>query len=390
MFDEISEGREAEQLILEILKVLKRSIFDLTFIRANYWILGLSFEETPNHTIVAEMLVNKQKEFKATQKKVQRARRSGKRVRVTNLRGELQALTEGYTHIEDTKRLYTEGDSRICREGQEQAIIALAERVIAEGRVKLTISEFGMMYDLSQLMNDWFQLPNCTLIFIGHGISVSSPEANLFEAMAHFHDKSVATHREMTKLLPVIEDSERTAEQYLSLSHEHNIYLRQTLINAFLLLEAFINSLAYVYIRNSGDTLDENTCLYLEEKRKGKSGSTTTQYVSTDKKLVEWTKIISPRDETFDKGRKPYQEYRKLKTYRDAIVHQSAPKIAKVREIDLQIALDAVDASIAMIQDICQFTSPDTSCVQSPFWLIPKDKEGFFRYKTSFTIDIKQ
>jgi hypothetical protein len=170
----------------------------------------------------------------------------------------------------------------------------------------------------------------------------------------------------------------------------HSIMCRQTLINAFLLVEAFINSIAEASLTDKTKNFTEEQKMYLKEQVKDKNGKVRQKYVPIEDKLYEWTKIVSPTGTTFNKGSNPFQNFMKIKEYRDAIVHLAALKVKSFRAIDFKVASKAALVSLEIIKLISEYTAPDSNNIEYPFWFAEPHDDGLFHIPRTLELQAKE
>lgn len=239
------------------------------------------------------------------------------------------------------------------------------------------------------MVNFWNKIPGYTLVQLGSGITVSSPEFELFESMCWCHDEAFRTKKELDEFKKKKDWSKDSISSYRQLLGLHAMHCRQTVINAFLLIESFVNGVVHVSLSLPNKTLTHEQRLYLTERVKDKIGVEKQKFVSIENKLHEWIKIISPNNSTFDKGSRVFQEFMKIKEYRDAIVHLSASKVSNFRTIDFNVASNSVRTVIEMIKRISEFIAADSHNVEYPFWLKSSDPDGMFRVTRTIRLDLK-
>ena len=153
----------------------------------------------------------------------------------------------------------------------------------------------------------------------------------------------------------------------------------QTVINSFLVLEAYLNSLAHLFLANPSRSLTREEQLSLREQTRDKSGDLRKKFVPIENKLCDWVKIISPRGETFDRGKRPFQDFLKLKANRDSIVHLSEKKISTYNEIGFDTAKQSVDLVLDLIEHVIGFIAACGDTKEHPWWFRRQGPDGRFR-----------
>ncbi|HHY13306.1 MAG TPA: hypothetical protein GX526_01485, partial [Thermoanaerobacterales bacterium] len=249
---------------------------------------------------------------------------------------------------------------------------------ISKFEFAFTKEEIDDVLDFSHFIEFWDKLPGYTILFLGsNNILISSPEFDLFESACWFHNEALKSND-----MNVDGWEEDLFGQKQSIHHKN--MCRQTIINSFLFLEAFINSLAYDFAEKNKNISKEDK-LFLTEKTINKQGKKVQRFVSIEDKLHKWVKIMSPRSETFDKGRLPFQDFKEIKKVRDTIIHLTNKKVEYFRSINLEFAQKALDVSVEMVKEIARFISHDK--VEYPFWLKDKDEDGFYNVSRYYKID---
>jgi hypothetical protein len=160
------------------------------------------------------------------------------------------------------------------------------------------------------------------------------------------------------------------------------IYACQTIVNACLVVEAFVNGLASVALNKLGGSLSKEEKLFLQELREH-NGTIKQRFVRTQDKLVEWVKLMCPRSPKvgLEAGRAPYQDFREIQQLRDSIIHLSSSKAESFESIGHTAASRAADVAIAVIREICRCLAADPSCAAYPPWLRDRGPDGLFKLR---------
>jgi hypothetical protein len=241
----------------------------------------------------------------------------------------------------DDKSSWKNGPIKILCDDHELHRIALL--VEAHGTCAFSKTEFEERFDLTETDPFWTNVPDYTIVIVGGGKwRFISPEWDRGE---HADEIEIA-------------------------ARERHRSERQVVVNACLFVEAFVNSIAYTFRCRRSATLSVEDDLYLRERKLDpKTGNECERRVALNDKLHGWVKLVSPRNDTFDKGHGLYQEFRKLQEYRDSIVHLSATKIEKYFGIDLSVAEQAVEIALGIAKAICGYIASDPNAVAYPRWL---------------------
>ena len=368
----------------EIIQAIDVCLKDLSYLNALFWIFGISPRDIPNHIALWEKFLQQREEY---HRMVVLGKQQGKKAVITNAADILKGYNEISKGININKEMWKNGPLKVlCSDGK---LIPIASKVKERGFVAFTKDEFQKHFDISRVVEFWDGVPSYTIFFLGRGLTVSSPEFDLFEAMCWFHDEALRTHQELRRHQNRIGSAEFDEADYKNILAMHFIMCRQTLINSFLLVEAFLNSLADVHLSDPRKTITDEEKLYLGEKTKDSAGKLRQKFVSIQDKLHDWVRIISPRGETFDKGKNPYQTFLKIKKYRDSLVHLSAQKVSSFRSIDFDVAMKSVDTAIEIIERISEFVSLKPSATQYPFWLKRREDDGMFHVSRKLKLQLK-
>jgi hypothetical protein len=270
----------------------------------------------------------------------------------------------------------TEGLPIVC---SDKKLITLAEKVLKEGAPAIFRKpDVSQYFDFSAVLPAWEFIPDYTLFVIGGGIAFSSPELDLFQSMCWFHDQAVRLSREFETLKPEIGTNGFNEDHYFEVHRLGHMMCVQTVINAFLVIEAYVNSLASSFVERADTSISDEQRLYLREKRRDKNGAIVRRNVSTEDKLHDWIKIISPRGDTFMKGVNPFQGFIALKELRDSVVHLSERKMQSYGRVNFGTAKDAAQTVISLVEHIGQYIASDPKLPAVTWWLEKPQKDGLF------------
>jgi hypothetical protein len=248
---------------------------------------------------------------------------------------------------------------------------ALALRVEHGPPVLLSKGEIEKHFDLSRAIHFWQWLPEYTRVLFAFGMYWSCPDADFFRSMAFFHDEAVrASQGVETALSEMANGRDRVANLFRGLSMK-KLFACQAIVNACLLVEAFLNGLASVALsRKAGSFSPEEESSLQDTKH---------HPVSTQCKMAEWVKLMSPRKVGLEKGRNPYQDFNKILDLRHAIVHLGTSKIETYESLGHEEATLAADAAVAVIREICRCLAVDATRPGYPGWLKERGPDGFFQ-----------
>jgi hypothetical protein len=256
----------------------------------------------------------------------------------------------------------------------------LAMKVKGEGVVSFSKADFDEQFDLSDVDPFWRSEPDYTRVILGGGFRISSPARDMFYAMCHCHDRAVATGRELGNLRRHVANADDVDEaDRLNLAALHHLEVIQTVINACVFVEAFVNSVAHAYRCKAAASLSPEVDRFLRERAIDKqTGGEREKFVSLQDKLYHWVQLVSPRRESFDKGANPYQAFQRIQEYRDSIVHLSATKVETYHRIDLPVAIQAANVALEVVEAICRYIAPNAAVVAYPKWLAKRQSDGLF------------
>jgi hypothetical protein len=345
----------------------------LDYVNALYWIFGISAEVVPDQLRAIQKLLQERERYCQL---IKAARKRKQRLVVSNVEEIVREYGEAAERLRANKEMWKGGPIKILCSEQELTQIALS--IKEHGSVSFTKDELQMRFDFSRVINSWERVPNYTLFFLGGGVRVSSPEFDLFDAMCWFHDEAIRTYQEGIQYGKNIGGDGFDEVTYMKVS-THSIMCRQAVINAFLFTEAFLNSLATACLSDPVMNLTEEQRLYLSEETRDDTGKIRQKHVSIQDKLYEWVRIMSPRGDTFERGKNPYQAFMKIKVYRDSLVHLSGQKkVDRFRAINLDVAKKAVFTAIEIVKKTSQFVSPNENDTHYPWWITGPNDDGFF------------
>lgn len=372
------QDRNSLKKTIHIIEVCLR---DIDYLTALYSIFGISTDEISAHLSLRESMLESRNKLQRINM-IEKRRGTWEDFDSTKANDFLSAHLQVYKTIREIKELLDNSPPKVLC--SEKALVDLASKIRKEGSVIFHKNDLAKFFDFSEVFPLWHQVPDYTLFVIGSGIFLSSPEFDLFDAMCWFHDEAVRTRLELFQYKDKVGTSEFKEEVYSKLFAIDHINCRQALINAFLLVEAFLNSLATVCLDDKSRRLTEEDRLSLSEKAKEKSGNYRQKFVSIQNKLHDWVRIISPHGKTFDKGKEPFQSFIKIQEYRDSLVHLSSTKVSKYRSINFDVAEMSVHTSVEIVKRISEYTSPNLNIPQYPFWLTEIKEDGLFHVSRTF------
>jgi hypothetical protein len=255
---------------------------------------------------------------------------------------------------------------------------SLALRVRRGPPVILTKPQIEEVFDFSGAVHFWDWIPEYVRIWFQFGMIWSYPDVDLFRAMAFFHDEALRASRGVaTALSEMSGGTDRRATLFRGLSLK-KMYACQSIVNACLLVEAFLNGLASVALSRKDASLSTKERLYLSEKQE-KDGAVRQKFISTQDKLAEWVRILSSRNEGLDRERNPYQDFNRILELRHSIVHLERSKIGIYESIGQEKASVAATAAIEVIREICRCLAKDSEKPAFPGWLKSYGADGFFQ-----------
>jgi len=378
-----------EQSVKKILQLIEALIINVDYTNCVYWILGISSNDTPAQTSFFRYLLEQREEYRRLYLQIRDAQKKGRSFLVLNVEDRVTMFEQLLDISYRTKNMWKNDPVKIlCSDSK---LRDLAIQVKEKGLVELSKIEIEKYFDFSKIVSFWNRIPSYTSFIVGGGIRFSSPEFDLFEAMCWSFNEMVRTNHEMLALRSQVEKTDSDMSVFYVYGYKLSkqlIMCRQTVINAFLLVEAFINSVADSSLADPTRNYTNEQKLHLRERAKDKNDNERQKFVPIEIKLCEWTKIISHTGKTFNKGDKLFQEFMKVKEYRDAIVHLSATKIKKYYLIDFEIAHKAVQLALEMVKKISEYTAPDSNNIEYPFWLAEPQSDGLFHI--SHTMKFKE
>jgi len=212
------------------------------------------------------------------------------------------------------------------------------------------------------------------------GLQTEFPEAHLVLDIAFAYNailKLKADIDEVEARKLSWSDAKKEKDEIAQKQSEMKYNMRMCLICCFNLIEAYINGIAWEYVKTKG------TSSLSENQRKMIEGDQT----SILEKLVKIPRIIAGRDSSpLNKEEPPLSEFRDIiKPYRDSIVHASpysAPekfggydKLSKIYELNPDIVKRAVDISLEIISKIHKFVGAER---EFPQWIPTRNSNGLF------------
>lgn len=375
-------------LTKKILQLLEEAIRNVDYANSICWVFGITSDDIPNQNALFLKLLKYHEEYQELSLQIRAAKKRRNSLSVLNLEENFTKFEKIVNNTRDTKDIWKNGPVKILCSVMQLLDIAL--EVKKKGFVSLDKAEIEKSFDFSGVISFWDRIPSYTLFLLGGGISVSSPEFDLFQAMAWAFNEATKTSQEMSAYKNQIGTSDIDITVYGDKVGLHSIMCRQTLINAFLLVEAFINSVSEASLIDETKNFTEKQRLFLRERVKDRNGQERQNFVSIEDKLYEWTKIISPTGKTFNKGNKPFQDFMKIKKFRDATVHLAAPKVKSFRAVDFKVASKAARVTLEMIKLISEYTSSDSNNIEYPFWFTEPHADGLFHVSRTLTLQLKE
>lgn len=357
--------------VREAIRLINESLEDMAYVVAICTLWGISAHDLSDHAELARDLF----ERKAYYEQICEEEKCRKQQALLPP-GTITSLQDVRAHAKGDKLAWKNGPVKVVC--SDKKLLDFASRARQGIPLEFRKDEVGKYFDFRSAIPFWDSVPGYTLILIGGGITFSSPEYDLFQAMCWSSDEAVRTRIELEGILERVVMEGSQVEALYTTQARHRTMCIQTVVNAFFLLEAYLNSVAHLYLIDPRNTLSDELRQYLQEQAIDKRGNVRQRFVSTEDKLYEWIKIISPRGETFDRGRNPFQEFRKLREYRDAIVHLSENKVTTYNSIDHEVCKRAVAMVIEIVDAISAYIAPTPSDLQSVWWLSRPNSAGFF------------
>ena len=350
-------------------RLLDRAGEALAYPWAIAWIFGIQMMEGENAFRLVQCL----------REEAEKARRRGILLGPEKISSMSRKLLSIIDQAEERKALWKKGVYAPMKvRCPDDEVYRMANQIKADGFVELTKRELEERFDLSRAVRGWAQIPGYTRINLHGGLGFVSPEAELFRSMCWLNNETLRTGRDMDDRRRAVASGDADVDAYESSFDVHRTMCRQTVVSAFLVVEAYLNGLASAFLANRGDRLSEKERLWLQERARKPSGVEYQRFVKTDEKLHGWIKLMSPRDETFDKGRDPFQGFIRIKKYRDALVHMAEEKVLRFWSVDAETAGDAADTASRIIEHISRCLAPDPDRAEYPFWFVPRQADGTF------------
>lgn len=251
----------------------------------------------------------------------------------------------------------------------DEVLESLARRVKDGPAVVLSKDEIEKHFDFSRAFPFWDWIPVYTRIWFAFGLHWSYPDADLFQSMAFFHDETARAYQGVDSALSdMTSGKDRRADLFRGLPAK-KMFACQTVVNACLLVEAFLNGIASVALKKTGARLSEEERSSLGEEK----------FVNTQDKLVKSVKLISPRNVGLDRDKQPYGAFREIQQSRDSIIHLKSSTVGVYESIGHETASRAADTAIAVIREVCRclaVKSPEDATF--PPWLKNRGSDGLF------------
>lgn len=374
-------------LVKKILQLIKEAIRNVDYANSICWVFGFTSHDIPKQTALFLKLLEYHEEYEQLLVQIRAAQKRGRSLHVLNLEDNVTKFEQIVEHTRITKDIWKNGPIKtLC---SDMKLLSIALEVKEKGYVHLNKTEIEKIFDFSRVVSFWNRIPAYTTFLLGGGIAVSSPEFDLFQAMGWAYNKAVKTSREVSAYREQIGKADIDIAAYGEKAGLHSLMCRQTLINAFLLVEAFINSIAEASLTDETRNFTQEQRMYLKEQVKDWNGRVRQKFVPIEDKLYEWTKIVSPAGRTFNRGSNPFQDFVKIKEYRDAIVHLAGPKVKSFRAIDFKVASKAALVALEVIKLISEYTAPDSNNIEYPFWFGEPHADGLFHISRTLELQVK-
>ncbi len=156
-----------------------------------YWLFGITHKEVPAHVEMSKQLLAIRQQF------IEAANEPGDPERTVLLRVNPETLLDSLRTIrsvlQENQKTWRNGPIRLLCSDEELLRIAL--KVKNEGTVALSKAEFDQHFDIAKLNPYWTYVPDYTIVRVGGGLGLSSPECDIFRAMCHAHDEAVRSKR---------------------------------------------------------------------------------------------------------------------------------------------------------------------------------------------------
>jgi hypothetical protein len=359
--------------IADIIRIIDKTLYDMYYVESFYRIFGVREAEAQDHFKFTRYLLQEREQYRNIIKEGKRSRR---RAIVANEDEILRNLKRSLAVAERNKLLWKTRPLKVLC--SDQKLLALGKVVEQDGFVCLSKNDAEKLFGFTPAVPFWNSVPSYTGIVLGDGLALVSPEYDLFRSMCWFSDEATRTQHQLdvfdkeTDYHPI---DEREYVMIRSLNRTMCVY---TVISSFLVVEAYLNSLAHLCLSDRSRHLSEEERLFLSERSRGKDGKGRQKFVAIQDKLYEWVKIISPRGETFEKGGKLFQDFMKLKSYRDSIVHLSERKVQAFNSISFKIAVASVQTVVKVIQTVDQCVAQGPEGPQQTWWLTTPGSDGYF------------
>lgn len=365
-----------------IIEILDEILGYLEYLQSLYFLFDIESENINSQRELAQKMIEERQKYLNI---LQEERISKRKALILN---EIEVI-EKFTKISNILKLEREkwknGNIKIvCSDSK---LIELVHKIQKDGvALELKKQDISSYFDFSKIFSRWNDIPNYTIFVVGEGIAISSPEQDFFRYMTWFYDESLRLHNEKQTQIQLFKNnsSQFNQDYFFKITTNYKMMCVQTVINAFLLLEAFLNSLSYSYIEKYGEQIDEDRKLLLLEQTKDKTGKYRQKYVSIENKLIEWVKIISPRGISFDRGEKIFQKFIKMKNIRDALVHLSGEKVPTYISVDFDTVQEVVETLIDIINQISIYIGDNPEKAHLPWWLQKIQDDGFFNLPDKF------
>lgn len=369
--------------IKKIIRIIDECLLVQGYVRAFCDLFGIWPERTPAQFELIATLLERKTYYEGA---FRTAKKLKKKIILPDGRHVINEFTKILHQLkQDKNRWKNEAVKVLC---SDEVLIEMAEEYRQkQSFVRFKKEEIEKYFDFSIAVPFWNQIPDYTLIMLGGGLSVSSPEYDLFNSMCWLHDEAVKTHKEFLERKKRIDDKSFDLDSFLRLHTIHGHLCVQTTISAFLVLEAHLNGLSHLYLKKSPSDLTEEQRLYLNEKIKDKNGKVRRKFVPIQEKLHRWIEILSPHNQTFDKGGRLFQDFMQLKAYRDSIVHFSETKMDDYFSIDFETAKHSVRTVIAIVEKIDEMTAPSSAHAHKTWWLKDLEDDGLFNLPAKFRIE---
>lgn len=380
MLNAMNDGDLRRDLVTTYLDLVDEA----DWLNAYFMVCGVFFEDVPEFVKLWNMLLRARTTVTDLNRLLDHPSSEVKR----NVRQQIAVFNQMSALLKVNRQHWTTGFVGVRCSDEQLKNFALTIR--HNGQIRLPKAEAEKHFDFTHLIPFWSQLPDYVEVVLGAGIGLSSPEFDLFQSMSWIYDEAVQLHSDLLLKKKRIEAEDfelKEAHEFQELSARLILLCRQVVLNAYLVIEAFINGLAHVFCSFADADLTQHQRLYLRELGIDNTGRERRRLISTEEKLVEWVKIMSPSGKTFDRGKEPFQSFRTLRQYRDSLVHFGKTKVGRLNEINFPAAKHAVETTLSIIDSVCGFVAKEGQPATLPFWLKRPGQDGLFRVSRTIKVE---